>query len=247
MLSKKNLQCKLKFSSANSSSARRTRKEKPARRTRKEKPARRTRKEKQAKQTKNNKKNLQRGGGCGGGAAVCLSLEATTHWALTAIPLLRSSRTEESPSARGSPHASASLQGDLNGKAPGLRGIALRCASVLRLVRERKVAKHSWTSDAASSLKQQGDLPPMSTVLFRVCLQKKSSPVRDAHPSIEKPTVLQLRGTQVMDWEICDIYFATFSEKYVIYIICKWEKVAKSYKNERYIVWTKKGKKKLEI
>ena len=63
--------------------------------------------------------------------------------------------------ARGSPHASASLQGDLNGKAPGLRGIALRCASVLRLGRERKVAKHSWTSDAASSLKQQGDLPPM--------------------------------------------------------------------------------------
>ena len=59
--------------------ARRTRKEKPARRTRKEKPARRTRKEKPAKQTKNNKKNLQRGGGCGGGAAEVALLFAS-HW-----------------------------------------------------------------------------------------------------------------------------------------------------------------------
>ena len=49
--------------------ARIRRKEKPARITRKEKQARIRRKEKQPKQTKNNKKNLQRGGGCGGGAA----------------------------------------------------------------------------------------------------------------------------------------------------------------------------------
>ena len=90
---------------------------KPARITRKEKQtkkrkekkskARITRKEKQPKQTKNNKKNLQRGGGCGGGAAeVALlfpsqpsALGATAHGALKAIPLPRSSWTEELSSA----------------------------------------------------------------------------------------------------------------------------------------------------